>query len=162
MKKLISVLMILMLIAPAAGAEYVVDPNLKLSVLKSLYDVNAILMQLPKISDAIEIESGYYYCQENETLLFINVAEQEATDNPTYVMGCGSTENTKMDDFLLTCICMIKTMNSTEDETVLYGQLMDLYIKCRNKYPVPTVEQGSIIMIMKQDNGSYIFAVYEK
>lgn len=161
MKRLISVLLILMMLIPAACAES--DYYYQTGTLKTMYEVSAIMSGLPKISTAVELEQGVYYFQETGVILFLNAADITGFDDTSHFMGCMTTENTKMDDFLLTCACALKTMNRQEDDIVLYGHLLDVYIKCRNKYPAPFVEQGTIYLMMRrEDDNNYTFVVRAK
>ena len=155
MKKVIALLMILMLIVQAACADYYYQQE----SLKMLFNANAIISGVPTISNAVELEPGCYYFQETGILLFLNYEGIAGVDDPSHFMGCMTTENTKMDDFLLTCACAIKTMNRYEDDTILYGQLLNIYIRCRKKYPSPSITQGTIYLMMQCNDGIYTFVV---
>lgn len=157
MKKTIALLIILMLIVPAACAELDYYHNTEL--VKAIYDTVAIMSGLPTISKAIEVEPGCYYFTETSVFLFLNYEGIDAVGDPSHFMGCMTTENTKMDDFLLTCACAIKTMNRYEDDTILYGQLLNIYIRCRKKYPSPSITQGTIYLMMQCNDGIYTFVV---
>lgn len=155
MKRLISVLLILMMLmaSPAyAVSDYVV--NMK----KAKYDITAILHGLPKIEEAVEVDSNSYYWADRELVLFLTPVENPESDDVGWVIGCGANENTKTEDFLLACTCVLKTINKAEDETVLMGQFFDLYIKCLRNFPTLTAEVGPLVLMIQKDSDSLIFA----
>lgn len=121
MKKLISVMLILMLIAPAAGAESDYLMYLK----KASYDINAIFVRLPKIDEAVEIQPDTFYWPEKEILVFFIAGDE--TSEYSWIIGCSKTANAKADDFLLACTCVIKILSNKEDETVLFGVIESLH-----------------------------------
>jgi hypothetical protein len=154
MKKLLSILLILMLMASPAHAvsDYVV--NLK----KAMYDITAVLHGLPKIEEAVEVDSNSYYWADRELVLFLTPVENPESDDVGWVIGCGANENTKTEDFLLACTCVLNTINKAEDETMLMGKFFDLYIKCLRNFPTPTAEVGPLVLMIQKDSDSLIFA----
>ena len=153
MKKLIAVLMILMLITPAAGAESDYLMYLK----KASYDINAIFVRLPTIDEAVEIQQDTFYWPEKQILVFFMSGDEESVYS--WIIGCSKTANAKADDFLTACTCVIKILSNKEDETVLFGELLNLYINCRKGYGAKLIEHGSLGLMMEEENGNITFAI---
>lgn len=120
MKKIIAILLILMLVAPAAYAD-----NLAETV--EWYNEVAEMTGVPKIT-SMPGADGSYFCMETGILLMFLKSE---TSDDIDLVSCTTFGRPDGESFLLT-VCTIIHMYSTLDDVTNFGRILKSFMIAKN------------------------------
>ena len=122
------------------------------------------LFGIPKLTMLVS-DSDMYYCAETDMTVSISSGETFGRPEFTTFAACWSGEDTPMDKFILTAMCIITTLNGSKEDLQANGYLLRYYNLCQfNKEGVfwgDEIRKGYILGVRKED-GVYTFAVAVK
>lgn len=156
MKKVIAVLLILASLFSVACAENDWIPKFN--------DNAEHLFGIPKLNMLIS-DSDLYYCSDTDMMVSISSGATFGRPEFSTFAACWSGENTPMDKFILTAMCIITTLNDSKEDLQANGYLLRYYNLCQfNKEGVfwgDEIRTGFTLGFTKE-NGLYTFAAAMK
>lgn len=153
MKKAIALLMVLLMLAPAAYADGFGDAY------RGSFIYNQKKFGLP----TFEYDPDYYSFYSEDTGIYIMImsGEEAGTPKQSIVFTCTALEGADMECFLLTSACLIHCFSGDENEKELYGRMLNLYIECKTSEKHQAREQyvrsGMKMGIRTDENGYLTF-----